>query len=168
MPTETPLPPPDMQIVDMLGHDCWSEVDILARINAVKDAAVSPARQTQLQGIQLEQLLGGRQVTPEEQADIDLVRQLTRQGAANAAKARADMALLRHVKRYECAQRRLAMPPVEDDEADAQARAAAQVTISTATAAVLELVAQRTPPTPLAICAMSDESAQTDTPPTDA
>jgi hypothetical protein len=165
MPTETPLPPPNMQIVDLLGNDCWSEVDILARVRAVTNAAVSPERQSELQTIMLGQLAGLRQPSPDELAEIALVQQLTVQGAANAAKARADMALLRQVKRYECAQRRLAMPPIEGDEADAQACAAAQVVVDTASVQVLELAVLRLPVVaPVAMCAMSEAAEQAETP----
>lgn len=171
MPTLTP----NMQIVNMLANDVWDETAILSRVRSVTDSYVPQVRQQELQTIMLGQIAydisngtKGRAAAPDEQAEIDLVQQLTVQGAVNAAKARADMTLLRQVKHYECAQRRLSLPPIEGDEADALARAAAQVVVDTASVQVLELAVLRTPVVAMAMCSVMDESLELEQPSTDA
>lgn len=158
-----------MSIINLLANNRWSEADIVNHGRAVIASQVPEERQNELRTIMLGHIAGMRTATPDEMAEIVMVKQATEAQAVSNAAARADMALLQSVLDYEAAVEQLSYPPLtletnvgmgdyaedgtlifshppqEHVDYDTQERAKAQAVIDAATPEVLALYALRHP-----------------------
>lgn len=132
------------RFINLMGHDVWSEADIVSRTEAMVRGVVSATDERiinrKLQGA----MLGQYTLSIQEQEEVERFARVTHEAQAAGAAARADMALLQGALNVEAAQRRLAQPVADPAEDDA-ARAAAQAVVDGASQEVLALVALRNP-----------------------
>ena len=134
-----------MSFVDLMKNDLWSDTDIANRARSTVASYVSEARQNELRTIMLGHIAGLRTATADELAEIMQVKALVEAAGDASRAAKADMALLHSAMTVERATARLSLPVVEDDEADAAEREAAQAVVDGAAVEVAALVALRNP-----------------------
>lgn len=134
------------RFINLMGHDVWSEADIVSRTEAMVRSQVSTTDERiinrKLQGA----LLGQYTLSAQEQEEVERFARVTYEAQAAGVAARADMALLQGALAVEAAQRRLAQPVADPaEEGDDAVRAAAQAVVDAASPQVLALVALRNP-----------------------
>jgi hypothetical protein len=132
--------------IDLMSDTDWTDDDMRNRVRSMLASVVPEARQNELRTIMLGHISGMRTATPEEMAEITLVKNTAEANTLILDQARADMALLRAAWAVEEAQRTLALPEPEDEqeaEAKAEQVAAAKDVIGKATPETLALVELR-------------------------
>ena len=135
-----------MSFIDLMANDIWSDADITNRTEAMLRSQFSLIDEQVLNRKISGAALGSYVLTDADQQEIEAFGAAALAAQQAGIEARADMALLRQVFALEAAHRRLALPPVEDDESDAAERAEAQAVIDAATPEAAALYEQRNPP----------------------
>lgn len=134
------------RFINLMGHDVWSEADIVSRTEAMVRSQVSTTDERIINRKMQGAMLGQYTLSAQEQEEVERFARVTHEAQAAGAAARADMALLQGALDVEAAQRRLAQPLGEPtEEVDSAARAAAQAVVDAASQEVLALVALRNP-----------------------
>ncbi len=132
--------------INLMANDIWSEADIIRRTEAMIRSEFSLDVETILNRKVLGISIGTYTPTDADLAEIARYDQVAKAAQAAGVAARVDMALLLQTMDYEKAMRRLALPPIEDDEQDAAERAEAQAVVDAASQEVVDLYALRNPP----------------------
>ena len=102
-----------MSFVDLMGHDVWSEVDIVNRTEAMIASEFPPATVAILNRKATGQALGQYALSMEEGMELMRYAQVSEEARLAGAQARADMVLLSEVLPLEKAFLRLRQPVLE-------------------------------------------------------
>lgn len=124
--------------VDVMSNDIWTEADIVARTEAMIQAAVSAQEQAILSRKMIAFSMGRLIPTADEAALLERFERAAYDAQAAGVAAREDMALLAATMAYEAAAARLG-----DALLDPEQRAAAEAVIDEASEAVVELFTAR-------------------------
>ena len=150
-----------MSFVDLMQNNTWSDYDITNYTEAVIASEFSQTTQNILNRKLTGSLLNSYTLTPEDDLEVTRFKEVSYAAQLQGQQAKKDMELLAQILPVERAFQRLQQPVQEliktetDDVAtnqaevdlDIQERSAAQVTLDSATAEVMDWVTKRNPAT---------------------